>query len=41
VRNRIVELGLVPISESSADLEKRIIAESEKWRKVIDQMPAK
>jgi tripartite-type tricarboxylate transporter receptor subunit TctC len=41
VRNRIVELGLVPISESSADLERRIAAESEKWRKVIEQMPAK
>jgi tripartite-type tricarboxylate transporter receptor subunit TctC len=39
VRTRIVELGLVPISESSADLEKRIVAESEKWRKVIEQMP--
>jgi len=40
VRNRIVELGLVPISESPADLERRIVAESEKWRKVIEQMPA-
>jgi len=40
VRKRIVELGLVPISESPADLERRIVAESEKWRKVIEQMPA-
>ena len=41
VRDRLVELGLVPITESTADLEKRISEESEKWRKVIEQMPVK
>ena len=41
VRDRLVELGLVPITESSADLEKRISRESEKWKKVIEQMPVK
>jgi tripartite-type tricarboxylate transporter receptor subunit TctC len=41
VRDRLVELGLIPISESPADLEKRISEESEKWRKVIEQMPKK
>jgi tripartite-type tricarboxylate transporter receptor subunit TctC len=41
VRDRLVELGLVQITESPADLEKRISAESEKWKKVIEQMPVK
>ena len=41
VRDRIVELGLVLITESSADLEKRISEESEKWKKVIEKMPAR
>ena len=41
VRDRLVELGLVPITESTADLEKRISEESEKWKKVIEQMPVK
>jgi tripartite-type tricarboxylate transporter receptor subunit TctC len=41
VRDRIVELGLIPITESPAALEKRISNESEKWKKVIEQMPAK
>jgi tripartite-type tricarboxylate transporter receptor subunit TctC len=41
VRDRIVELGLIPITESPAALEKRISDESEKWKKVIEQMPVK
>jgi len=41
VRDRLVELGLVPITESIADLEKRISAESEKWKTVIEQMSVK
>ena len=41
VRDRIVELGLIPISESPAALEKRISEESERWKRVIEQMPAK
>jgi tripartite-type tricarboxylate transporter receptor subunit TctC len=41
VRDRIVELGLIPITESPAALEQRISNESEKWKKVIEQMPAK
>jgi tripartite-type tricarboxylate transporter receptor subunit TctC len=41
VRDRIVELGLIPITESPTALEKRISDESEKWKKVIEQMPVK
>jgi tripartite-type tricarboxylate transporter receptor subunit TctC len=41
VRDRIVELGLIPITESPAALEQRISNESEKWKKVIEQMPVK
>ena len=41
VRDHLVELGLVPITESIADLEKRISAESEKWKTVIEQMSVK
>jgi len=41
VRDRLVDLELVPITESIADLEKRISAESEKWKTVIEQMSVK
>ena len=38
VHDRIVALGLVPISETSAALEQRISQEQSKWKKVIDAM---
>jgi tripartite-type tricarboxylate transporter receptor subunit TctC len=41
VRDRLVELGLIPITESPADLEKRVSEEAQKWKKVIEQMPVK
>jgi len=38
VHDRIVELGLIPISETPAALEKRISEEQSKWKKVIEAM---
>ena len=39
VHNRIVELGLIPITETPAALEIRISEEQKKWKKVIEAMP--
>jgi tripartite-type tricarboxylate transporter receptor subunit TctC len=38
VHDRIVELGLIPISETPAALETRIVEEQGKWKKVIETM---
>jgi tripartite-type tricarboxylate transporter receptor subunit TctC len=41
VHDRIIKLGLIPISETPLALENRISEEQKKWKKVIDQMPTK
>jgi len=41
VHDRIVELGLIPITETPAALENRISEEQKKWKQVIDNMPGK
>jgi len=41
VHERIVALGLIPVSETPADLEKRISEEQTKWKKVIEAMTTK
>ncbi len=41
VHDRIVELGLIPMSETPAALEARISEEQKKWKKVIEAMGTK
>jgi tripartite-type tricarboxylate transporter receptor subunit TctC len=41
MRARIIGLGLIPISETAAMLERRIVEEAQKWKKVIEQMGSK
>ena len=40
-RDRIIEMGLIPITESPAELEARIVAEQKKWAAVIEKMAIK
>jgi hypothetical protein len=41
IHDRIVGMGLIPITESPAALETRIVAEQAKWKAVIEKMAVK
>ena len=41
IRDRIIGMGLIPITESPAALEARVVAEQEKWKAVIEKMAVK